>query len=327
MGLTSKRTRAAKLANNVRHQHSDSDDENTPPGDPKPIPDAPPPLGRKSKTLRSQIIEKDSRITELEAIISGLETELSHVRSDLNHVRADHEILRQQCSSIKVECRSLKSLKRKAELDAKEDLEKKHKRIRRLEHARDVKTQQTTAILSDLGATVNDQTEEITKLLADLSSARALAQTRDYHSSRLQSQLRDKQDTLAAVRKELSNTITREKRAKEQLKEVRTAYDTLRTWNPKDGNTYTADARRLARKLLSCGCAEGKVRLAVQTCAEVFGIAIIGTFMTRRTVARVRDEGGKYGEIQLAREIMDGQGSFHLHFKAWLIVLFFSQDS
>ncbi|KAJ7362822.1 hypothetical protein DFH08DRAFT_627347, partial [Mycena albidolilacea] len=72
---------------------------------------------------------------------------------------------------------------------------------------------------------------------------------------------------------------------------------------------YIADARRLARKLLSCGCAKGKVCLALQTCAEIFDIAIIGTFMTRRTVARVRDEGGKYGEIQLAREIMDGRES------------------
>ncbi|KAJ7351580.1 hypothetical protein DFH08DRAFT_806298 [Mycena albidolilacea] len=175
MGLTLKRTRAAKLANNVRHQHSDSNDENTPPGDPKSIPDAPLPLGHKSKTLRSQIIEKDSRIMELEAIISGLETELSHVRSDLNHVCADHEILCQQ----------------------------------------------------------------------------------------LQSQLRDKQDTLAAVQQELSNTIT------------------------------------------------------LQTCAEVFGIAIIGTFMTQRTVAHVRDEGGKYRFI----ESSDGTTHRGMNFEARHITL------
>ncbi|KAJ6462958.1 hypothetical protein C8R45DRAFT_1177843, partial [Mycena sanguinolenta] len=65
----------------------------------------------------------------------------------------------------------------------------------------------------------------------------------------------------------------------------------------------------LARELISCGCAEGKVARAVLSCADVFGISIGGAkFMSRRTVGRARDEGGKYAEIQLGREIMDCQG-------------------
>ncbi|KAJ7201493.1 hypothetical protein B0H12DRAFT_977636, partial [Mycena haematopus] len=65
----------------------------------------------------------------------------------------------------------------------------------------------------------------------------------------------------------------------------------------------------VSKPAVACGCAEGKVARAVQSCAEVFGITIRGAkFMARRTVGRVRDEGGKYGEIQLGREIMDCQG-------------------
>jgi hypothetical protein len=32
--------------------------------------------------------------------------------------------------------------------------------------------------------------------------------------------------------------------------------------------------------------------------------------MSRRTVAQARDEGGKYGELQLAQEIMNCKGYF-----------------
>ncbi|KAJ6547032.1 hypothetical protein B0H19DRAFT_990256, partial [Mycena capillaripes] len=50
------------------------------------------------------------------------------------------------------------------------------------------------------------------------------------------------------------------------------------------------------------------MEFAVMSCAEAFGIKIRQRFMSRRTVARAIDEGGKYGEIQLGREIMDSAG-------------------
>jgi hypothetical protein len=83
----------------------------------------------------------------------------------------------------------------------------------------------------------------------------------------------------------------------------------LRTWNPKESGQYTADARELARNLIYAGCSAGKVDFAVKSCARTFGIQIRGRkFMGRRTAGRAVDEGGKYGEIQLAREIMDAPG-------------------
>ncbi|KAJ7473593.1 hypothetical protein B0H11DRAFT_2429951 [Mycena galericulata] len=71
------------------------------------------------------------------------------------------------------------------------------------------------------------------------------------------------------------------------------------------GGEYTEVARELARKLSFAGCAADKIELAVKACAEAFGIQIRRRFMSARTVGRVIDEGGKYGELQLAREILE----------------------
>ncbi|KAJ7197518.1 hypothetical protein B0H12DRAFT_976458, partial [Mycena haematopus] len=72
---------------------------------------------------------------------------------------------------------------------------------------------------------------------------------------------------------------------------------------------YTATARELTRSLTHAGCAAEKVAAAVKSCAGAFGIRIKGNrFMSARTVARAIDEGGKYGEIQLAREMLEAPG-------------------
>ncbi|KAJ7460376.1 hypothetical protein B0H11DRAFT_1736725, partial [Mycena galericulata] len=71
---------------------------------------------------------------------------------------------------------------------------------------------------------------------------------------------------------------------------------------------FTAAARALVRDLTSAGCSAGKIAFAVESCARTFGIEIKRAFISARTVGRVVDEGGKYGEMQLAREIMDAPG-------------------
>ena len=76
-----------------------------------------------------------------------------------------------------------------------------------------------------------------------------------------------------------------------------------------ESGQYTSAARELARNLIFAGCSAGKVAFAVKSCARAFGIVIAHhRFMDKRTVGRAIDEGGKYGEIQLAREIMDAPG-------------------
>jgi Ni,Fe-hydrogenase I small subunit len=71
---------------------------------------------------------------------------------------------------------------------------------------------------------------------------------------------------------------------------------------------YNSAAQKLAWDLIHTGCATGKAVSAVQSCAEAFGIKIHRKFMSRRTVSRAIDEGGKYGELQLGREILNSEG-------------------
>ncbi|KAJ7673696.1 hypothetical protein DFH06DRAFT_978939 [Mycena polygramma] len=97
-------------------------------------------------------------------------------------------------------------------------------------------------------------------------------------------------------------------RAQEALKRSQKEYKILRTWNPRKNGEYHAASRELARNLTFAGCSAGKVEFAVRSCATAFGIKIRQRFMSRRTVARAIDEGGKYGEIQLGKEIMDAPG-------------------
>ncbi|KAF8152881.1 hypothetical protein K438DRAFT_1623066, partial [Mycena galopus ATCC 62051] len=72
---------------------------------------------------------------------------------------------------------------------------------------------------------------------------------------------------------------------------------------------YHAASRELARNLTYAGCAAGKIAFAVKSCADTFGVKIRHSrFMDPRSVGRAIDEGGKYGELQLAREILDSPG-------------------
>jgi hypothetical protein len=157
---------------------------------------------------------------------------------------------------------------------------------------------------------LDDKSALILKLKSDLRSARSLLDSRTTTITSLDIALREKQTSSTTTRNRLYAVQKQAERAKKTLKETKAAYDSLRKWKPTMRGQYTAAARELARNLIHAGCAAGKVEFAVRSCAEAFGIKIGSRFMSRRTVSRAIDEGGKYGEIQLAREIMDAPGMF-----------------
>ncbi|KAJ7607525.1 hypothetical protein FB45DRAFT_1131324 [Roridomyces roridus] len=118
-----------------------------------------------------------------------------------------------------------------------------------------------------------------------------------------------KHKRIKSVRQQLYASKKQVERAKKSLQKVQDEYRKLKTWNPKIGNTYSPDARELGRQLTEDGCVAERVEHAVLSCAKAFGIRVKrDEFMSRRTVTRAVDEGGKYGEIQLGREIMESEG-------------------
>ncbi|KAJ7451260.1 hypothetical protein B0H11DRAFT_1742871 [Mycena galericulata] len=118
----------------------------------------------------------------------------------------------------------------------------------------------------------------------------------------------DKQAALTSTRNRLYTVQKRVARAQISIEDLRKLYRALRTWEPTRNGLYTAEARKLARDLTFAGCAAGKIAFAIRCCAETFGIRILGPFMSRRTVGRALDEGGTYGQLQIAREIQNAAG-------------------
>jgi hypothetical protein len=96
------------------------------------------------------------------------------------------------------------------------------------------------------------------------------------------------------------------------LKNEHQAYRNLKTWSPMENGMYSAASQKLAWDLTQAGCSAGKIEFAIKRCAETFGIRIPRRFMSARTVAHIVDEGGKYGELQLATEILNVPGEISL---------------
>jgi hypothetical protein len=159
-----------------------------------------------------------------------------------------------------------------------------------------------------LKGSIDIKSHHIIDLERDLAAA--TNQISSYHTtiSSLQLSLRDKQSSLTAARNRCYAIQKQAQRAKRTLKETTTAFKTLQTWQPTKNGQYTAVARALARDLTQAGCSSGKIAFAVESCARAFGIEISRAFMSSRTVGRVIDEGGKYGEIQLGSEILNAPG-------------------
>lgn len=279
----------------------DSHDENTPPDDPEL------PTG-KPKTLKAQLIEKDAIIANLEAIVSELEADLLQLRMTQESLEEENQNLSARNLILSLANKSLNTLKRKAETSLTEELTKKHKRVRRLEREREDRQEKDRSRTSTLQHSFEDQAHHISQLELDLTSAKSHIQARDSKIISLQTCLREKQSTLTATRQRLYGSQRQVKRSKSSLKEVEKAYRNLRTWDPIVNGQYSAASRELARNLTFAGCSAAKVEFAVNSCARTFGIKVRRRFMSRRSVGRAIDEGGKYGEIQLGREIMDAPG-------------------
>ncbi|KAJ7115156.1 hypothetical protein C8R44DRAFT_928100 [Mycena epipterygia] len=133
--------------------------------------------------------------------------------------------------------------------------------------------------------------------------------SRDTTITSLRSIIAKKQSALTSTRNELYAAQKRDERAKRALKAAKQAYNDLRIWKPRHGGQYSATARELTRSLTHARCAAEKIAFAVKSCAAAFKIEIKRNhFMSARTVARAIDKGRKYGEIQLAREILEAPG-------------------
>lgn len=288
-----------------------SDEENSPP---EPLHTLPQPSSAGRHTLRTQLIEKDTIIGQLQSIILSLESDLRDLRHSHEDVCCENKVLSRN-QFLTATNKSLATRKRKAEQELSAEITKKQKRIKRLEGDRITKQENVDARFSSLQDAFDDRSVEITRLQKDRALATFDIDSRDHTIASLKADLRDKQGSINAIRNRLYASQKQVKRAKASLKLVRMDYKQLRTWNPREHGQYTADARELARNLIYAGCSAGKVEFAVKSCARTFGIQVRGQkFMSRRTVARAVDEGGKYGELQLGREIMDAPGTWPLVF-------------
>jgi DNA repair exonuclease SbcCD ATPase subunit len=285
------------------HRKSGSDNENEPPSSDQ-TPAHPP--SRKKKTLAAQISEKDERITDLEATIAELTSSLQQLRNDFHALQEDHSALVTKNATTSLAHRSLNTLKRKADAAFLEEVRQKQKRIRRLENDRDRRADSSSNEIENLESRLDEKSQLLVRLEHQLTTSREDIHSRDITILSLQSDLKRKQSILTATRQTVYAIRKKSDRAKSALKESRRAQ--LQRWHPTKNGQYIAAARALARDLTEAGCSSGKIAFAVESCARAFGIEIQRAFISARTVGRVIDEGGKYGEIQLAREILNAPG-------------------
>ncbi|KAJ7731194.1 hypothetical protein B0H16DRAFT_1733359 [Mycena metata] len=287
MPPTSKRQKLAKNARaHIHDSGSSSNTENLPltPSNSPPIRGRPPKNTKdRKKPVDEELAERNDHITELKVLISDADTDILRLETSLATLQEAHDALLGKNKTMNTTL----SLKRKAETSYSEERTRARKRIRRLERDRDTKAQTNAA--------------------AAAPNARLHAYENDTHTTALTNALCRKQDLLNATQKQLYASEKREKRAQLSYKTMKRAYDELRVWKPTESGEFTNVSRELVRNLSYTGCAAGKVAFAISSCAKAFGIEIRGRLMSARTVGRVIDEGGKYGELQIAREIMEAE--------------------
>ncbi|KAJ7578909.1 hypothetical protein C8J56DRAFT_1110943 [Mycena floridula] len=267
----------------------------------------------KKKSLKEQVVEKDARIASLEeelthsqTIIQNLHAKRSeHIRS-IATISGQYQTLLQRYNVLHITHKSTTTLKRKAETDHRDELSKKRKRIRRLENEREVMSDNHSMNLAVLSQSLADKNMNITHLENTTASLQSQISSLDEKLAAVTIRLNDKQKSLTVTRKLLYACLKRTARAKASLRDLQEAHKKVLVWNPTSHGIFTAEARKLARQLTRAGCAAEKIKFAIQCCAAAFGITVCRD-ISRRTVSRAIDEGGKYGEIQLGREILDTQ--------------------
>ncbi|KAJ7578436.1 hypothetical protein C8J56DRAFT_897995 [Mycena floridula] len=237
----------------------------------------PPALSKKpaKKTQKQQLLEKDVKIADLQSQISVLEDSTSRLNQDLLEHRETIETFNRQNNALSIQNLTLSSslrLKRKTETNLSSELSLKQK-------------QQALV----------DKNHHIAHLDKSLASSDLRAASLDITVASLHSQLKKKQESINETQKRLYAFQKQAGRAQSSLKQLRCDHNAILVWNPTQKGEYTVEAQRLARDLTFAGCAGDKVKLAIRSCAETFGIKV-GC-----------DIRGKYSEIQIGREIMNTQ--------------------
>ncbi|KAJ7607053.1 hypothetical protein FB45DRAFT_764529 [Roridomyces roridus] len=302
---------ALALRNLNRHDttssaHDSDEDKNDAPEEQPDV--AQPPKSWKKPSLRDQLTEKEAHIHELESSLSTLSADFAQLQIDLATLSDQNQALIDQKNDLTKANRALKSLKRKTDADARDDLTRRKKRIKRLENERGVVSDQHSLDMDEMQDDIDERETRIRELERKLAVATTELQSRGKHIISLQSTIREKQSSLASTRQRVYIFQKQAQRAKLSLAAIRKAYKALKTWHPMKHGQYTSKARQLARKLTWSGTAAEKLAYAVESCAEAFGIGLSRKFMSARTVERANDEGGKYGELQLGREIAEAPG-------------------
>ncbi|KAJ7101156.1 hypothetical protein C8R44DRAFT_888117 [Mycena epipterygia] len=167
---TSRQSAALRL--NRSKSPATEDEENTPPdGTLLPASGSTQKKKNPKKTLAVQMAEKESRIIELEATVSQLSSDLLHLQTTHNIIFLEHQSLLAQKRDLSSTNHSLNCLKRKAVTAFSEELNKKQKRIRRLEREREATQEDHISTQSTLLNSLEDKTLHITRLLHDINSA------------------------------------------------------------------------------------------------------------------------------------------------------------
>jgi chromosome segregation ATPase len=274
------------------------------------------------ETVKSQIAHKDIQIASLESTVTKQNLDFLELQKSCAHnvssVTIQNQDLLEENRALALANQFLNSLKRKSDSGLKEELARRQKRVRRLERDSEQKKTKYTDLLADLETRLAEKTSHIAHLEDTLTSRDNNILSHVHTIASLRSSLKDKQTALTTSRSMLYATQKRADRAQMALKELKNDYKKLQTWEPTESGQYTAAARELARNLSYAGCAAEKVEFAVRSCAQAFGITIRQRFMSRQTVGRAIDEGGKYGEIQLGREIVHAPGIYFSRFNLLL---------
>jgi chromosome segregation ATPase len=274
------------------------------------------------ETLKSKIAHKDIQIASLESTVTKQNLDFLELQKSCDHnvssVTIQNQDLLEENRALALANQSLNSLKRKSDSGLKEELARRQKRVRRLERDSEQKKTKYTDLLADLETILAEKTSHIAHLEDILTSRDNDILSHVHTIASLRSSLKDKQTALTTSRSILYATQKWADRAQMALKELKNNYKKLQTWEPTKSGQYTAAARELARNLSYAGCAAEKVEFAVRSCAQAFGITVRQRFMSRRTVGRAIDEGGKYGEIQLGRKIVHAPGIYFSRFNLLL---------
>ncbi|KAF7332350.1 hypothetical protein MKEN_00116700 [Mycena kentingensis (nom. inval.)] len=285
------RQRAAKVLNQRRADSSTATniDENTQPSSPA-HPQSPRP---RRSTIRTRISEQQTQIAVLQSANASLAEELDGLHTTYTEMEEVVSGFRDRIEGLSADLKSERAKKRKAEVVLEAEI------VLKEEHA------DTTHAFDE---TISDQTNRIHKLEKELGAARDNLEL--FTKLILGHQTKDAAQQAEAqnLRKRLAAAQRRATRVQEDVRRLRREKKDLAVWRPMEGGAYKEEWRMLGRAMLRAGCAAGRVRPLVRAFAKTVGARVRGKIPSERTILRFVAEGGKYGDVQEAREIINAPG-------------------